>query len=207
MSCKELQEMKGEQMKQTEIGLIPDDWEVKRLGETNHVETGSTPSTEDKSNYGNEYFFVSPLDLGIDKYILKTEKKLSKKGFSLCRSFPKGSILYTCIGSTIGKCGISDKELTSNQQINAIFPNEKINNEFLYYALQNRTEDIRSRAGQQAVPLINKSEFEETQIPLPPLPEQQRIAKALSDVDAVISTTEKLLQKKRTSSRAQCRNF
>ena len=35
--------------------------------------------------------------------------------------------------------------------------NEKINNEFLYYALQNRTEDIRSRAGQQAVPLINKS--------------------------------------------------
>ncbi len=194
-------------MKQTEIGLIPDDWEVKRLGETNHVETGSTPSTEDKFNYGNEYFFVSPLDLGIDKYILKTEKKLSKKGFSLCRSFPKGSILYTCIGSTIGKCGISDKELTSNQQINAIFPNEKINNEFLYYALQNRTEDIRSRAGQQAVPLINKSEFEETQIPLPPLPEQQRIAKALSDVDSLISTTEKLLQKKKNIKQGAMQNL
>lgn len=185
-------------MKQTEIGIIPDDWEVKELGSTNHIETGTTPPTEDLSNYGIEYFFVSPFDLGNSKYIEKTEKRLSSKGYSIARHFPKNSILFTCIGSTIGKIGISKQELTSNQQINAIFPNKNIDNEYQFYALQTRIDDIRGRAGQQAVPLINKTEFGHTLYPLPPtLAEQQKIAKVLSDVDNVISTLEKLITKKK----------
>lgn len=50
--------------KQTEVGVIPRDWNVKKLGEFAHVATGNTPPTRDSSNYGEDYFFVSPADLG-----------------------------------------------------------------------------------------------------------------------------------------------
>jgi len=120
--------------KQTEVGVIPEDWEVKKLDEIAIVATGNTPPTKDQANYGSDYFFVSPADLGKGKYITDTEKKLSEKGFEISRRFPKNSILFTCIGSTIGKSGIAPKELTSNQQINAVFPSDNFCTDYLFYA-------------------------------------------------------------------------
>ena len=121
--------------KQTDVGIIPDDWVVISLRELAVIATGTTPSTKDRSNYGSDYFFVSPADLGKGKYITNTETKLSEKGFAVSRKFPQDSILFTCIGSTIGKSGIAPKELTSNQQINAISPDDRFCTDYLYYAL------------------------------------------------------------------------
>lgn len=112
--------------KQTEVGIIPEDWQVSTLSEKFELATGTTPPTRDLANYGDTYLFVSPADLGRNKYIIDTEKKLSNKGFKYSRKYPKGSTLFTCIGSTIGKTGLALEELTSNQQINAIFPNEQM---------------------------------------------------------------------------------
>jgi len=103
--------------KQTEVGVIPEDWYIKKFGCIANIATGNTPPTQDTSNYGDEYLFVSPVDLGYSKLITKTEKMLSKKGFLTSRQFPVGSVLFVCIGSTIGKCGIASETLTSNQQI------------------------------------------------------------------------------------------
>ncbi len=167
------------------------EWEVKKLGDITVVATGNTPPTNDKSNYGDEYLFVSPVDLGNGKYILNTEKKLSKKGFDISRKFPKNSILFTCIGSTIGKSGIASFELTSNQQINAVFPNESFSSDFLFYALNKLSLKIKSLASEQAVPLINKTDFEANIIPLPPTKEEQNaIAQILSDMDNDILALE-----------------
>ncbi len=112
--------------KQTEVGVIPRDWVAKPLGAIECIATGNTPPTRDVANYSDEFLFVSPVDLGDVKYISHTEKMLSRKGFAISRYFPKNSILF-CIGSTIGKCGIASKELTLNQQINAIFPSRRLN--------------------------------------------------------------------------------
>jgi type I restriction enzyme S subunit len=182
--------------KQTEVGVIPEDWEIKRLGEIANTATGSTPSTKELTYYGNEYLFVSPADLGRNKYIWQTEKKLSKKGFNISRKFPKNSILFTCIGSTIGKMGIAPINLTSNQQINAVFPNNGYSTDFIYYNLFYLSPKIKKMASEQAVPIINKSTFETVQIPLPPLPEQKAIARVLSDVDELITSIKKLIDKK-----------
>ncbi|MBW2558600.1 MAG: restriction endonuclease subunit S [Deltaproteobacteria bacterium] len=143
-------------------------------------------------------FFVSPADLGKGKWILETEKKLSKKGFGISRKFPENSILFTCIGSTIGKSGMAPKELTSNQQINSVLPNSRFSSDYLFYTLNLLSPRIKSLAGEQAVPIINKSEFGETPVPLPSTKaEQTAIATALSDADALIQSLERLIAKKR----------
>ena len=183
--------------RQTEVGVIPEEWEVKRLREIATIATGNTPPTHDPANYGDEFLFVSPVDLGETKHVTTTEKKLSKKGFAISRRFPKDSILFVCIGSTIGKCGVASVDLTSNQQINAIFPSPAFSVDYLYYSVCTAAPKIRALAGEQAVPIVNKTQFSETAVVLPPLPEQRAIARALSDVDALIGALDHLIAKKR----------
>jgi type I restriction enzyme S subunit len=183
--------------RQTEVGVIPEEWEVKRLREIATIATGNTPPTHDPANYGDEFLFVSPVDLGETKHVTTTEKKLSKKGFAISRRFPKDSILFVCIGSTIGKCGVASVDLTSNQQINAIFPSPAFSVDYLYYSVCTAAPKIRALAGEQAVPIVNKTQFSETAVVLPPLPEQRAIARALSDVDALIGALDHLITKKR----------
>jgi len=183
--------------KQTEIGVIPEDWGISKLSDVCLIGTGMTPPTNDRSNYGTDYLFVSPADLGSHKWIKNSEKRLSSKGYQLARKFPAYSILFTCIGSTIGKTGLASIELTSNQQINAVYPNESISSEFLYYGLDYIAPRIRINAGQQAVPIINKKAFGETTIPIPDLKEQKTIATVLSDIDVLIDSLSKLIEKKK----------
>ena len=181
----------GKGYKKSAIGLIPEDWEVVLLSKLSHIATGQTPPTKNRNYYGYEYLFVSPADMGNAKYIINTLKKLSKLGFFICRIYPPMSILFTCIGSTIGKCGIVTSESTSNQQINAIFPSELVNNEYLYYQLVRSAHRIKSKAGEQAVPIVNKTEFGATLVLVCSIEEQKAIAQVLSDIDTEITALEK----------------
>ena len=137
------------------------------------------------------------MDIGDAKFVTRTEKKLSKKGFEMSRRFPKNSILFVSIGSTIGKCGIAPVELTSNQQINAIFPSPSYSVDYLFYAVCTAAPKIKAQAGEQAVPIVNKTQFSETAVAIPPLAEQRAIAGALSDVDALLGALDQLIAKKR----------
>jgi type I restriction enzyme S subunit len=184
--------------KQTEVGVIPEDWDTPQIEALTSIATGSTPPTSNTSNYGDQYMFAGPADIGGKKYIHNTVKKLSTRGFKISRKFPKGSTLFVCIGSTIGKCAIATTKLTSNQQINAVFPCDHLDSEYVYYALCSRSLSIKALAGEQAVPLVNKTQFGETLIPLPPTKaEQEAIAEALSDADSLIESLQQLIAKKR----------
>ena len=180
--------------KPSPLGPIPEDWEVKRIGDWGKVITGNTPPTEDPENYGSTYKFVSPADISESKYIKNTEKHLSEKGFAISRKMPKGTVLFTCIGSTIGKCAVANEELTSNQQINAIICDSEHNSDYLYYELSKRSGRIRMIAGEQAVPIINKSSFENYKILCPPLFEQNKIAEILSLWDTAIEKQIALIE-------------
>ena len=187
--------------KDSAVGIIPQEWEVKPVKDFGKVVTGNTPSTAEASNYGDEYMFVSPADLSDDKkYILRTEKMLSSKGYAVSRKMPKGAILYTCIGSTIGKIGIASCELTSNQQINAVICDD--NNEYFYYALLFLTGRIKMLAGEQAVPIINKSDFERIKLAVPPMGEQRKIAEILGVWDEAIEKQSRLIERLEVRKRA-----
>lgn len=182
--------------KQTELGEIPEDWEVVTIGSLCSIMTGNTPPTNKPEYYGEDYLFSSPGDLQGQKYVVDTGKKLSEKGFSICRKYPKASILFTCIGSTIGKCGVAGEELTSNQQINAVLPSEKIDMDYLYYQLLYTAPLIKQQAGEQAVPIVNKTQFSEHRVLVPDdLAEQKSISIYLSDMDSELDTLKQHLLK------------
>ena len=189
--------------KQTAAGVIPETWEITRLGDIATIATGNTPPTQDLTNYGDEYPFVSPVDIGEAKYVANTEKRLSKKGFTISRRFPAGSILFVSIGSTIGKCGIAPIELTSNQQINAIFPSPSFSVDYLYYIICAAAPRIRGIAGEQAVPIVNKAQFSGTMVPLATFCEQHVIAEALSDVDGLLGALGTLIVESRRGAPAE----
>jgi type I restriction enzyme S subunit len=121
---------------------------------------------------------------------------LSAKGFANSRRIPAGSTLFVCIGSTIGKIGLAGEDLATNQQINSIIPNGSVDPEFLFYATSTLSAIVREQAGEQAVPLVNKSQFSEFEIPMPPLVEQRKIAAALADADLLTDGLESLISKK-----------
>ena len=171
------------------------EWEKCKLGDYGKVVTGNTPPTKDIENYENgTYLWASPADLGIIKSITETKTMLSVKGFSKTRTLPKGSVLVTCIGSTIGKTGMATKEMSTNQQINSIVVNDNNDNEFVYYAIQSAFPRYLSSIAVQAVPIISKSAFELLPNKRPCLQEQKRIGKFLSLLDERISTQNKIIE-------------
>lgn len=172
------------------------DWENKKLGEIGTIITGSTPSTKDNSNYlPQEYCFVKPSDLieyGISK-IEKTEFYVSKKGFSISRALPAGTVLVSCIGS-IGKIGVLTKEACSNQQINAIVPFDNIDSFYLAYILSGMKYKFKEIANAPVVPIINKTAFSKVIIPIPPMPTQLAIVAELDKLNEMIRLKKKQLE-------------
>ena len=172
------------------------EWEKCKLGDYGKVVTGNTPPTKDIENYENgTYLWASPADLGRIKSISETKIMLSAKGFSTTRALPKGSVLITCIGSTIGKTGMATKEMSTNQQINSIVVNDNNDNEFVYYAIQSAFPRYLSSIAVQAVPIISKSSFELLPNQRPCLQEQKKIGKFLSLLDERIATQSKVIDK------------
>ena len=166
------------------------------MGDYGKVVTGNTPPTKDIENYENgTYLWASPADLGTIKSITETKAMLSAQGFSKTRTLPKGSVLVTCIGSTIGKAGMATKEMSTNQQINSIVVNDNNDNEFVYYAIQSAFPRYLSSIAVQAVPIISKSAFEILPNNRPYLQEQKKIGKFLSLLDERITTQNKIIDK------------
>ena len=176
-------------------------WETVKLGEVAEIVTGNTPPKKDMSLYGNDYPFYKPTDLNAGINTIHAEDNVSVKGFNASRKLPKGSVLVTCIGATIGKTGLIHREGICNQQINAILPNDNFIPKCLYYIVISDSfqRQIKSNASATTLPILNKSKFSDLEFRLPPLPEQQRIVKEietrLSQAEAAEARIAEALQK------------
>lgn len=171
-------------------------WEYKKLGEVGQIVTGSTPSTKDESNYSpKEYCFVKPSDLpsqGIAD-IEETEYFVSQVGLSKSRVLPAGSVLVSCIGS-IGKIGILTKEACSNQQINAIIPQDETDSRFIAYSVYAQRFVLESIANAPVVPIINKTDFSKIRIGIPPKSTQLAIVSELDKINELIRLKKEQLK-------------
>ena len=175
--------LRNEPQKQTEIGPVPESWEVVRIKTTGTVVTGSTPSTKNADFYGGDYNLISPADLHNGKYVRSAHKTLTRAGFEECRRVPRDSILVGCIGN-VGKLGmVVDDCSTTNQQINSIIPNSEFSPHFLYYALQLCRPRLEQAAAKVTLSILNKSNFENFQVAAPHRREQEAIAGYLGVLD------------------------
>ena len=164
---------------------------IKDYGE---VVTGNTPPTSNAEYYDNgSYLWASPADLGVHKKITDTRTKLTLSGFNKTRNVPIGSVLVTCIGSTIGKMGMATETMSSNQQINSIVVNDKSNSDFVYYAVSRAFPHYLSEVGVQAVPILSKSNFEKLPNFTTSRDEQDKLGYFLNLLDERIATQNKII--------------
>jgi type I restriction enzyme S subunit len=171
-----------------------DRWEEKMLGEVGETQTGTTPKTSDKENYGNYIPFVTPADIDIsgDGTIRYREEGLSEQGLKNGRKMKINSILMVCIGASIGKVGFIDRDVSCNQQINSLTVKSGFCPKFFYYALSTKGffEQVIKNSAQATLPIINKGKWEKLTISYPASEKEQRAI--VDKLDALSAETKKL---------------
>jgi len=174
------------------------DWVEQSVGDFGKVVTGSTPSTAKTAFYDGGIPFVSPADISDLRFVDQTKTTLTPEGFAEIRPIRAGSVLFVCIGSTIGKVAQSVRDCATNQQINAVVPSSKHSDDFVYFMLSHAAERIALLAGKQAVPIVNKSLFSSVRILVPMFAEQKRIADCLGTLDDLITAATQELETLKT---------
>ena len=162
------------------------EWREFSLHQIGKITTGSTPSTSNSEYYGGERLFVSPADIQGNRYITDTKTTLTDMGYRKGRAVVHGAVCFVCIGSTIGKVAQLKHPAITNQQINTVEATDGFYNSFVYSLLELKAGRIKRLAGEQAVPLLNKSEFSKLKYYFPSAGEQQKIADFLTAVDTKI---------------------
>ncbi len=189
--------------KLTEVGVIPCDWEVKRLGDCLYKNPDYGINAAAVPYSSNLPVYIRITDISEDGHFLPQHKASINHSDALKYSLEEGDIVFARTGASTGKSYLysssNEKLIFAGFLIRAKANNSIISPHFLRYFVQthiywNWVSMMSMRSGQ---PGINGNEYASLHIPLPPLPEQKRIAKALSDIDELITALDKLITKKR----------
>lgn len=186
--------------KQTEIGVIPEDWECCNIEQYGQIYGGGTPSTNIPKYWDGAIAWCTPSDITktAGKYISKTDRTITIDGLnnSAATLMPNNSILL-CTRATIGELKLCSIPMTTNQGFKNIILNGENSPDFLYYLLQIKKDDMYALAIGSTFLELSKTNLCKIALQRPPFPEQQKIATALSDIDALITNLEKLIAKKK----------
>ena len=179
--------------KQTEIGLIPEDWEVKKLGEITKFQYGLGESAEESG----EYTYIRITDITSDNTLNKSglvyiNRNKVKENCIL----NKGDVLIARTGATFGKTLLFNENFKATYcgfLIKFLFNENLINNHFFfqYTRSNNYWHQAHNLVNGGAQPQFNANTISELIIPIPPLQEQSAIAKILSDLDSKIELLQK----------------
>lgn len=170
-------------------------WVRKRLGEVVEIVGGGTPPTGNPKYWNGNINWFTPTEIGKTKYILESNRKITIDGLrkSSARLLPVGTILFTS-RATIGEVAILNREATTNQGFQSMVPLD-VDNEFLYYLLSSSKYKFEEKANGSTFLEITPNAIRKIYFSFPSLPEQQAIAKILSDMDAEIEALENKKQK------------
>ena len=171
---------------------IPGGWEWCRLKSIGVTETGTTPAKSHPEYFGNTIPFYGPGNIQ-DNKISSVTQGISEQGLPFSRIVPPNTILQVCIGGSIGKTAIVDSECSFNQQINSLTVHDGINTLYAFYVLISGffKQQIMDKSTGTATPIINRSNWENLLIPIPPNVEQQQIIDKLAELLPIVEKYNK----------------
>jgi len=192
--------------KQTEVGLIPEDWKVQTLNELSIISrlAGAEYTSLWEETPNGDIIALRGFNIGQGKIIERDFVRISNKlSLRLKRSrLCKGDVVYPCVGS-IGNAVIIDEDdkYHIQQNIARITPDHKaINSGYLANYLMSflAAREVERFTSSSSQPSVLVGSLRQYRIPLPPTKaEQEVIATALSDVDALLAKLDQFIAKKR----------
>lgn len=186
--------IKGEKTKMTEIGEIPESWDAPKLGEVCDTSSGGTPSRTKKEYFLGSIPWIKSGEMN-DGYISDSEEKITPEAVesSSAKMFESGTLLIAMYGATAGKTAIISRDATTNQAICGIFKNNKVDLEFIRYALILRRGFLLDQRHGGAQPNLSQTSIRNLRIPLPTVEEQEKISSSLIAIEKkIVSTRVKL---------------
>lgn len=153
---------------ESELGMIPKDWEVKKIGDVIETLGGGTPSTTTKEFWENgNILWYSPTDLTRENslFSFETAKKITSLGLqkSSAKMFPENSLMMSS-RATIGLLTINTVEACTNQGFITMIPNDKLTVYQLYFWVKQNMELIISKSNGSTFKEISKANFRDLDI-------------------------------------------
>lgn len=190
--------------KQTEVGMIPEDWDCKILGDLGQVVRGGSPRPAGSPKYFNGSYIpwltvASLTNIPESQQVVKaTSSMLTELGSKHSRVLDEDTLIISNSGATLGVAKILGIRCCANDGIAAIINQKLGNKSFLAHLINTKTKDLHDKvATGNGQPNLNTSSIKNVAVPFPPAEEQRAIATALSDVDALLEELDCLIAKKR----------
>lgn len=170
------------EMKKTSLGLLPNDWDVDILEHHLKIQTGSR-NTEDKQENGKYPFFVRSSKIEhIGTYHYDCEAILTAGD-----GVGTGKVFHYING-----------KFDAHQRVYILTEFEGIKGKYFYYYFrENFLKEVSKYTAKSSVDSVRRDMIAKMAVPIPKIEEQVAIAEALSDVDSLISSLQKLIEKKK----------
>lgn len=186
--------------KHSDVGVIPDNWEVRNLGSLGRVIRGASPRPKgDRRFYGGNIPRLMVEDVTRDgKLVTPRVDFLTEEGAKRSRPCPKGTLTVVCSG-TVGIPSFLNVDACIHDGFLALTHlNQSIDSDYLFHQLTSFQQKFDSSATHGGVfTNLTTTGFGDFKVPVAPIPEQNAIATVLSDVDDLLAALEKMITKKR----------
>ena len=171
--------------KQTEVGVIPSDWDVSTVGNLFRITAGGDVDRKRSQSFFDE----------VHRYPIYSNAltNLGLYGYCSYADHPKGSLTITARGM-VGHANFRDHDYTAIGRVLVLQPNVKVAGVYFAELINNTINFADESTG---VPQLTAPQISKYQLPVPSFPEQQAVAEALSDADALIESLDQLIAKKR----------
>lgn len=160
-----------EDLKQSELGEIPESFEVLQIGDICSTRGGGTPSTDNDEYWGGDNLWLTPKEVtSLDsKIVFDTERKVTDDGLnnSSTAIMPEKSVLLTS-RATVGEVVVNREPMGTNQGFICIQPNSRVKPYYLACLVENKRPEIENRASGSTYDEISQTSFNGIQVAVPP---------------------------------------
>jgi len=146
--------------KESELGRIPEGWEVSPFTDLADVLSGGTPKKSEDLFWGGVIPFYTPKDAPRAAYALETATFITEAGLSKCSShlYPKNTVFITARG-TVGKVALASRDMAMNQSCYALKARDGFGQLFIFLALRNAVDELKAKSHGAVFDTIIKDTF------------------------------------------------